>query len=462
MNSAAPPGPLGSPMRTEAAEEARDERSTVGKSDLQEETKKEAPSWVSVAQDKKVLKKYVVEVSSKDGLHTVEIPDDVLTTSTPLWEDFVVGKFLDVSPHVAKVHMVLNKIWKYGDTSTKVDVIEVNATTMRFKVSNPKAREKIMRRGMWNIAGVPMVVTKWSPRSEEEKQEEEAIPMWVHLHRVPLHMFSWEGLSFITSAVGFPVKLHPGTIACTNFEEAKLFAKVDVSKPLPKEINFSRNGKEFKVEFQFPWLPMRCKKCDKWGYDTEACKNKGKDVSPPIEVAGGEEVKALRIEENWELNKKENTVHESLEKADEERNIAEVETQEEVEMVRSKGNESNEDSNWARVSPTKIGRSLVGSPLSNQNDEICISASKFEVLSVDEDEEEGEIMDGEAQITYGSSVREVVEKELTVTLLAREGTDEKEGLKQMQTKVKEVKEKKAKSQEINHVAMSTRSSRRQH
>lgn len=76
------------------------------------------------------------------------------------------------------------------DESTKVEVFEVNATTMRFRVSNPKSREKILRRGMRNIVGVPMVVTKWTPRSEEERQEEEATPMWVHLHRVPLHMYS--------------------------------------------------------------------------------------------------------------------------------------------------------------------------------------------------------------------------------------------------------------------------------
>ena len=52
----------------------------------------------------------------------MEIPDVVITDSTPLWDDFVVGKFLDLAPHVAKVHMVLNKIWRYGDLSTKVGI----------------------------------------------------------------------------------------------------------------------------------------------------------------------------------------------------------------------------------------------------------------------------------------------------------------------------------------------------
>lgn len=165
--------------------------------------------WVAVVADKKSLKKFDVEVSTKDGVHTVEIPDEILENSTPLWEDFVIGKFFDLAPHVVKVHMVLNKIWRYGDPSTKVEVYEVNATTMRFKVSSHKAREKILRRGMWNIVGVPKIVSKLSPKVEDEKQEEEAILMWVHLEKVSLHIYSWEGLSFVTSPVGLPVKLHP-------------------------------------------------------------------------------------------------------------------------------------------------------------------------------------------------------------------------------------------------------------
>ena len=207
----------------------------------------------------------------------VEIPEDALKDTIPLWEDFIVGKFLDLAPHIAKVHMVVNKIWHYEDTSTKVDVYDVNATTMWFRVPNLRAREKILRRGMWNIAGVPMVVQKWTPKTEEERQEEEAIPMWVHSRNVPLHMFSWEALSFVTSPVGFPVKLHPETLACENFEIAKIFVKVDVSKTLPKEITFIKDGKEFTVVYHYPWLPMRCNLCDKWGHGEKVCVMKRKE-----------------------------------------------------------------------------------------------------------------------------------------------------------------------------------------
>lgn len=235
---------------------------------------KESKSWVSVVEDKKV-KKYEVKVSTKDGKHS--IPEEILSDSTPLWDDFLVGKFLDLAPHMAKVHMVVNKIWSYGELDSKVDVYDVNATTMRFRISNPKAREKVLKRGMWNIVGVPMVVTKWTPKSEEEKQEENEIPMWVHLRKVPLHMYSWQGISFMASTVGFPDKLHPETLACTNLEVAKVFVNVDVSKALPKETEFSKDGKEFTMEIHYPWLPAKCNGCGKWGHTERVCVRNSKE-----------------------------------------------------------------------------------------------------------------------------------------------------------------------------------------
>lgn len=79
---------------------------TGGVADL----KKLDQSWVEAAQNKKKLRKVEVEVSNQEGIHTVEIPDGIIENATPLWEDFIVGKFLDLAPHIAKVHMVLNRI----------------------------------------------------------------------------------------------------------------------------------------------------------------------------------------------------------------------------------------------------------------------------------------------------------------------------------------------------------------
>ena len=491
MNSAAPPGSPASP-EADLRGEARDEGSTVGMARLVADLKKVVPSWVSVAQDKRSLRKYDVDVANKDGLLSVEIPDDVLTSSTPLWEDFVVGKFLDLSPHVAKVHMVLNKIWKYGDDSAKVEVFEVNATTMRFRLSNPRSREKILKRGMWNIVGVPMVVTKWTPRTEEEKQKEEAIPMWVHLQRVPLHMFSWEGLSFITSAVGSPVKLHPETLACSNFEVAKVFVNVDVSKPLSKEINFSKNGKEFKVDFHFPWLPTRCKLCNKWGHSEKVCVLKGKDKvhdSPPT-VPMEEAKKGLEtaLSQNGNIGEVATPVAEDVETVVAEdvaedveldginkeevlaENMKTVVGEEELELNASKNGELvtkigenevlGETNKLLLVSSSKVGRSPVRFTQKNQTSDFQISGSKFSVLSNDE-EEEGEITGDGLQ---NLAVAETLVNNDSVNAEEDNGvntTSNHAEEKAKETHVKgATKEKKAKSQDANPLTMSTRSSRR--
>lgn len=102
----------------------------------------------------------------------------------------------------------MNKIWTQGEAK-HIDVHVVDDTTMKFKVSNPAMRARILRRGMWNIGNIPLVVTKWTPDELKEKPEIKSIPMWVHLKNVPMNILSWEGLSFMTSAVGKPDRLHP-------------------------------------------------------------------------------------------------------------------------------------------------------------------------------------------------------------------------------------------------------------
>lgn len=253
-----------------------------------------------------------------------------------------------------------------------MEVYAVNEMTIRFRISNPKAREKVRKRGMWNIARVPMVVTKWTPQTEEEKQEENVIPMWVHLRKVPLHMYSWEGLSFMTNTVGFPDRLHPETLACSNLGVARVFVNVDVSKTLPNEIEFSKEGKEFTVEFHYPWLPARCSLCEKWGHTERVCVKNGKDKKRSEYLAGSGVKERQQKVPNGEGEKEILKEDESKEKEEEVKN----------------NQEDNQGSNWKMVSPAKIGRSLP-----EHIPEVQISASKYYVLIVDdiEEVEEGEI-----------------------------------------------------------------------
>ncbi|KAL1220386.1 hypothetical protein V5N11_006010 [Cardamine amara subsp. amara] len=66
-------------------------------------------SWANVVQKKKCLTKYDLKVLVKDGLGLVMAPDEVFDNPAPLWEDFLIGNFLDTAPHISKVHAITTR-----------------------------------------------------------------------------------------------------------------------------------------------------------------------------------------------------------------------------------------------------------------------------------------------------------------------------------------------------------------
>lgn len=263
----------------DSKDDSKEDRAAGTKLRLEERTIEgyKGSSWAEIAKEKKMLKKYKFDIMEKEGQKIVEIPNEIIENANQLFDDFLIGKFLDSAPHIARVHAIVNRIWNQGDGFQKIEVFAVDSTTMKFKVLNPLMRSRILKRGMWNIGNIPLVVTKWTPEELEEKPEVKSIPLWVHLKNVPLHMFSWEGLSFIASAAGFPVRLHPETASCSNFKLAKIFVNADLSKELPTKINFTKDGKSSLVEFIYPWLPLRCNTCSKWGHTEKSCVMNKKD-----------------------------------------------------------------------------------------------------------------------------------------------------------------------------------------
>lgn len=334
-----------------------------------------------------------------------------------------------------------------------IDVYEVNPTTMRFRIRNPSARARIIRRGLWDIAGVPLVVHKWDPKTEEEKQEEADIPMWVYLKKVPLSMYSWEGLSFISSDAGFPVRLHPETTACTNFETAKVFVRVDVSKELPKKVNFTKDGKKYLVEFIYPWLPLRCSVCGKWGHSEKVCVAQQKQEEPVKEATEetgrqSEQGSLVATSGEKEVAKE---VSETVEVPLEEESSKALSNEEYPSLgKRKEGSVTGVDDSW--ISPSKKSRSPV---MASQAKSVPIaSVSKFAVIN--NDKEEGELMEESPTSSLETDSANVIVKE----------AEEENSLSVAASRTSRKIQKETSStstlshKDVNSIALSTRSSTR--
>lgn len=83
MDSAIPPSSSEPPERDREVLEVV-EGTEIVKESLDVGLKKGDSSWVAVAKDKRVLKKYEVKVKSKDGKNKLEILDEIFSNSTPL------------------------------------------------------------------------------------------------------------------------------------------------------------------------------------------------------------------------------------------------------------------------------------------------------------------------------------------------------------------------------------------
>jgi len=211
------------------------------------------------------------------------VPKEVFAGAKPLWEDFLIGKFLNTkAPHVGKVHMIVNKIWRLGDKSSLIDVFEIDETTIKFRIRNAAMRQRVLNKGMWNIMDIPMIISKWTPYPEEVQPAMKSIPLWITLTSVPFSMFTDKGLEFLASAVGKPIRLHPKTEACESFEEARVLVEADLTKDLPKEYVLAGEEEgelEAVVQYAYPWLPPRCSCCQNWGHLHNTCLSaKQKDV----------------------------------------------------------------------------------------------------------------------------------------------------------------------------------------
>lgn len=77
------------------------------------------------------------------------------------------GRFQSTAPHVANIHVIVNKIWPFGDKIVCIDVFKINDKMVKFRIRDSSTRSRVLRRGMWNIADIPMIVSKWTPIIED-------------------------------------------------------------------------------------------------------------------------------------------------------------------------------------------------------------------------------------------------------------------------------------------------------
>lgn len=206
------------------------------------------------------------------GVPFVLIPDENIAAAKEEFKDFIYARFHGEWPTMGRMIGVLNAL--RAKSGPRIFVHNIGEGEYLLRVNNEKTKEMLLSRTCWNVAGLPMFVAPWSPEFTPEEAPLTFAVIPVELRDVPYLLFNKESLSRIATAVGKPVSLAPETERKENFKVAKLYVRADLTKPLPRKIiSGYSNGKETEIAVSYPWLPVKCELCRKYGHSQDRCRS---------------------------------------------------------------------------------------------------------------------------------------------------------------------------------------------
>jgi hypothetical protein len=218
--------------------------------------------------------------SCEDGRVGVKPPLKAIEEGISKWSPSLVGQFLDKPLPYYIVKRTVESIWaQYG----KVEVFLLENGLYLFRFADEKLRDEVMEAKVWHIANKPLILRKWTPGMQLLKLSLSSIPIWIKLHNLPIEFWNATCLSYVASGVGKPL--------CADFvtEEqqqrlgfARVLVEVDMDSNFPKEIEVvGVDGSKVVVGIEYPWLPVKCKKCKSFGHLSDACSKVDKQVWLP-------------------------------------------------------------------------------------------------------------------------------------------------------------------------------------
>ena len=129
-------------------------------------------------------------------------PTDVFEEGESIWKYSVVAQFIGRIPNFNLFQKLVNVLWG-SEGEVTIRPAGVNLFIIQFQ--NAVIRDKVLEEGPWHIQNQPLIVRKWEPGLASLEFDMTKLPIWIHLGKVLLELFTQKGLSYIASAIGSPL-----------------------------------------------------------------------------------------------------------------------------------------------------------------------------------------------------------------------------------------------------------------
>jgi hypothetical protein len=102
------------------------------------------------------------------------------------------------------------------------------------------------------------------------------------LHNLPLEYWDSDCLGYIVRGIGKPICEDSVTENHSRLRFARVLVEVYIDAEFPKEIEvIGLDGGILTIGVEYPWLPIRCKKCRLFGHATYTCTKAEKAIRVP-------------------------------------------------------------------------------------------------------------------------------------------------------------------------------------
>ncbi|KAJ4821982.1 hypothetical protein Tsubulata_007529 [Turnera subulata] len=192
---------------------------------------------------------HFVERIFADDKSTLCIPPALLDIGCKKYGLCLVGQFMGTMPKMGLINAMLNKLW---GRQGAISISHYKDEMLLIQFSNADALSHALLGGPWHVGGVPLVLRVWSSSLKKLDLCSTNLPVRVQLNNVPLELLTQEGLNYIASTIGKPIRADQDCSQLFKGDRANVCIEVDYSKPLRHELTVDTRGEQVKIA---KWVP---------------------------------------------------------------------------------------------------------------------------------------------------------------------------------------------------------------
>lgn len=194
----------------------------------------------------------------------VEIEAEDVASEIEFWKSSLIMYVLGGDLSMTAVKQYMEKYWNF----VRLPELYYNDEgyfILKFRTLDDM--NLVMSKGPYTIYNMTMFLREWVTGFSLKDDMMRAVPIWVKLPQLPLHLWGSKSLGKIGSALGKPLFTDECTARKLRVSYARILVEVDITKKLKDSILIKDlQAKMINQPVEYEWKPLFCEKCQKLGH----------------------------------------------------------------------------------------------------------------------------------------------------------------------------------------------------